>query len=122
MATDVEPKLPGMKPRVHPEDDERDGDHNCPQSDLEHVDVEVGPDGTGDGGQYQKEQDVTADAVILPQRLRVVNSTKHTRNSPHQKPEHVLHQEHHAGQDAQVAMHGMEMAVRALLDCKFVSE
>lgn len=92
MTTDVEPELPRVEPGIYSDDNERDGDKDRPQLNVEHIDVEVRPHGTDDRGQYQQEQEVPTHAMVLPQRLRVVDAAKDARNSPHQKPEHVLHQ------------------------------
>lgn len=112
----IQPQLARVQPGVHPYDDQPNRDNHRPQLHIQHVDVKARVHRRHDRRQQQRVQQIPAPAVILPHGLGVLLPAIQARNPPHREAHEVLHDQHAARRDAQVPVHGVEVAVGSLLD------
>lgn len=112
----VQPQLSRVQPWVDTYNDQYHRDKNGPQLQIEHIDVEVGVHSRHHGGQNQGVQQVSVYAVVLPDLLGIVDAAQHARDAPHGKANNILQGQDNAGRDAEIAVHGVEVAGGTLLD------
>lgn len=112
----VQPQLARVQPRIHANHNQPNRDNHGPQLHIQHIHVEVGPHRRHHGRQQQRIQQIPAPAMILPHALGILDAAIQRRDAPHGKADDILQQQHDARRDAQVAVHGVEVAGGPLLD------
>lgn len=103
-----------LNPGVDTNDDENTDQDERPKLQAHDVEVVIGLRRTDDGRLEEEEERVAADSVVLPDALGLGLAPVQLRRRVHGEADQVLEQEPEGGDDAKVAVYGLEVGAIAL--------